>query len=178
MNSCSMPYPFARNGAGGSHRATLPPRMVHMARPEGGSLQVHEQENILAWKLASGQLERFATQPTQLAISALRDLQDDWDGMGSVAPSAKSIATALGMLPELYLEVGMRTWEPPHVSSSEDGEVTFEWWAGQRKLTLYFGDDQVFFIKVWGTDIDNEMSTGRVDASGQFAEAWEWLAGA
>jgi hypothetical protein len=69
------------------------------------------------------------------------------------------------------------TWSAPHVSLSEAGEVTFEWWHGERKLTLYFGADHVEAIKVWGTHIDDEMQHLEDMSVDTFPALWAWLHG-
>jgi hypothetical protein len=62
-------------------------------------------------------------------------------------------------------------WGRPHISSTEAGEVVFEWWHNNRKLTLYFGDDGAEYIEVWGTNIDDEMSSGLL-TNWSFTSAW------
>ena len=66
-------------------------------------------------------------------------------------------------------------WKPPHVSASEDGDVTFEWWNGEKKLTIYIRATRPEYIIAWGADIDNEMSDGVIATGGQFNEMWRWL---
>ncbi len=41
-----------------------------------------------------------------------------------------------------------------------EGEVVFEWWHGNKKLTVYIGDDSAEYVQVWGTDRHSEMSDG------------------
>jgi hypothetical protein len=62
-------------------------------------------------------------------------------------------------------------WCRPHISSTEDGEIVFEWWRGNRNLTLYFSDTGAEYIEVWGPDIDNDMRSGPLD-NWSFANAW------
>lgn len=51
-------------------------------------------------------------------------------------------------------------WRRPHISSTEAGEVVFEWWNRNRNLTLYFSAEGAEYIEVWGPDMDNEMVSG------------------
>lgn len=67
------------------------------------------------------------------------------------------------------------SWEEPHRSDSPWGEVVFEWWQGDKKLTVYFGRDVIEYIKVWGDDIDEEMDDGTLDDLSDFDELWRWL---
>ncbi len=62
-------------------------------------------------------------------------------------------------------------WCRPHISSTEAGEVVFEWWRHERKLTLYFGDDGAEYIEVWGTNIDDEIASGPL-TNWSFSNAW------
>ena len=52
------------------------------------------------------------------------------------------------------------SWEQPHVAHSPWDEDVFEWWHGEKKLTVYHGRERVEFIKVWGDDIHNVMDEG------------------
>lgn len=62
-------------------------------------------------------------------------------------------------------------WRRPHISSTEAGEIVFEWWRGNRNLTLYLADDGAEYIEVWGPDIDNEMLSGPLN-NWSFSNAW------
>lgn len=68
-------------------------------------------------------------------------------------------------------------WVPPHISASEAGEITFEWWDEGRKLTVYFGDHDMEVIRVWGADMDHEMDHFQIVKTAQVARAWAWLYG-
>nr|AWL95741.1 hypothetical protein CIT37_29080 [Bradyrhizobium ottawaense] len=62
-------------------------------------------------------------------------------------------------------------WSRPHISSTEDGEIVFEWWRQRRNLTLYFGDDGPEYIEVWGPNIDDDMRSGEL-TNWSFSTAW------
>jgi hypothetical protein len=66
-------------------------------------------------------------------------------------------------------------WQSPHVSVDADGEMLFEWWRKDRKLSLYFGADAPEYIKVWGTHLDEEMASGSLLSSADFRALWDWL---
>ena len=66
-------------------------------------------------------------------------------------------------------------WHPPHASVDADGEMLFEWWRKDRKLSLYFGADAPEFIKVWGTHLDDQMESGSLPTSAAFRALWDWL---
>jgi len=78
---------------------------------------------------------------------------------------------------QLFLEVvdlGQK-WMKPNVTASADGEVVFEWWNGTKKLTIYIRDQSAEYVKVWGADIDTEMSDGNADLSSIRQSLWRWL---
>ena len=68
-------------------------------------------------------------------------------------------------------------WANPHVGASENGEITFEWWNRDKKLTLYFGPATVEAIKVWGPDIDEEMVHFPLGQVEELVSTWTWLYG-
>lgn len=63
----------------------------------------------------------------------------------------------------------------PNLTVSPDGDVVAEWWVASRKLTVYFSDSGSEFIKVWGTDILDEMEEGDAEQAILAAGAWAWL---
>ncbi len=46
------------------------------------------------------------------------------------------------------------------MTTSPEGRIVFEWWNMERKLTIYVGDEGYEYIKVWGSDMDDEMEDG------------------
>lgn len=122
------------------------------------------------------ELGEFSLISVKLALRKLQNLPANWDGFGSVKPNTRSIELAFGYLPRIYAETITTgsNWHLPSVSASEAGEVVFEWWNGALKLSVYFRHDRAEFIRVWGTDIENEMDDGIV-REGDFAELWKWL---
>lgn len=95
------------------------------------------------------------------------------------APYQKAVEEARAWVEGLYRAVTRtsRPWSSPHITASDSGEVVFEWWRGDRKITLYFGGRDVEYIKVWGPNIDNEMESGELKKADSFRELWYWLAG-
>ena len=66
-------------------------------------------------------------------------------------------------------------WQAPHVSVGADGEMLFEWWRKDRKLSLYFGAEAPDYIKVWGSHLDDQMESGSLPTSAAFRALWDWL---
>lgn len=63
-------------------------------------------------------------------------------------------------------------WNEPLANVSIHQEIVFEWWHGNRKLTIYFLGHTAEYLKVWGDDIDNEMEGGSVV---ECLALWQWL---
>jgi hypothetical protein len=129
--------------------------------------------------LAGPQVVRYVLQGAEEALRQVGYFQANWDGAGSPAPSKRAIFNASTYLPDLYLaaRTTVHRWRSPHVSASERGEISFEWWEGTRKLTMYFGDANVEVIKVWGPHIDNDMEEVDLVEAADFGPLWSWLHG-
>lgn len=126
----------------------------------------------------ANQLARFFTVTSQEKLASLLLLPEDWDGNGSLKPAETAVANASARLPELYRLTTVRgVWREPLVGASEAGEVTFEWWSGPRKVTMYFGPQSVEVIRVWGVNINTEMEHQLMPTLDAFPAVWAWLYG-
>ena len=96
---------------------------------------------------------------------------------GSAAPTAEAVRSAREWLRKLAraADSSGAAWAPPHISASEDGAVTFEWWRADRKITLYFSDAAPEFLKVWGPHIFEEMESGTLGTFDTYRDLWLWL---
>lgn len=107
-----------------------------------------------------------------LQIDKLASLKRNWDGHGSEKPEANAVEHARQLLEDAFHSV--RVWQRPLLSASEDGEVTFEWWNGARKLTLYVGPHHATYVKSWGPRLLDEMEDGEVGEV-TVSSLWTWL---
>ena len=122
-------------------------------------------------------LAELAVFPARQALKALVGLPVNWDGFGSDAPSAEAIGNAFQLIVEMYRQAttcSRATWMNPHVSASESGEVVFEWWKRDRKLTVYVSPERAEFVRVGGPNIDLDMMDGAL-VGAQFVGLWLWL---
>jgi hypothetical protein len=71
--------------------------------------------------------------------------------------------------------IKLGSWSSPHITLSESNEIVFEWWNGTKKITLYFGEHDPEYIKVWGTDIETEMESGILTDGWTLTSVWLWL---
>ena len=104
-------------------------------------------------------------------------LPEDWDGYGSARPQSAAVSFARQFLESAYDTVratANAVWKEPHVSASESGEVVFEWWNGNKKLTTYNSPQGATFIKSWGPNMYNEMADGDLEQA-RFLVLWAWL---
>lgn len=124
------------------------------------------------------QILLYLTQSSRRDIQHIAKLPPNWDGAESERPRPSSVANALSRLPELCkMATSAGIWRAPHVSASESGDVTFEWWVEERKLIVYFGDSGMEVLRVWGPDIHNQMEHFSTDRTAQLAPSWAWLNG-
>lgn len=113
---------------------------------------------------------------TECKIRDLYKRPEDWDGYGAAKPNPASVAHALSWAEQLYRDVRAVLWIKPHVSSDDEGDVSFEWWQGRRKLTVYVSPDSVEYIKVERTgDSSLEMEDGSIGSREQLRVLWNWL---
>ncbi|MFN6528557.1 hypothetical protein [Nostoc sp. ChiSLP03a] len=66
-------------------------------------------------------------------------------------------------------------WNEPLVNLSLDSEIVLEWWHETKKLTVSILGNTAEYIKVWGTDIDNEMEDGTSSSLAELTDLWKWL---
>jgi hypothetical protein len=108
-------------------------------------------------------------------IDRLAALREDWDGHGSARPNEYAVERARQFLEDAFRgTTALGGWQSPYISASEDGEITFEWWNGLRKLTIYVGAEQSTFVKSWGSNVVDEMQDGAL-AQAWDPSLWAWL---
>jgi hypothetical protein len=123
------------------------------------------------------QIERYALQRSEAALRRVATFRPDWDRAGSLAPNPAAVSNASAVLPELYRACCATRvpWRSPHISANEEGEISFEWWEGDRKLTLYVGSDAMQVVKVWGVHLFDEMDVVTLQSAAEFGPLWTWL---
>src|SRR5947209_4094563 len=99
---------------------------------------------------------------TLAQLQVLLTWEVEWNSYDAIVPSHEAVLRAEDWIVKLFLAVADlgRVWINPNVTASADGEVVFEWWYGQKKLTVYVSDESVDYVQVWGTNIDSEMAEG------------------
>lgn len=116
--------------------------------------------------------------PTIKKIERMAAWQDGWNGDDALAPSPQTLANAVRWVLRMFVSAhaaSRHSWIYPHVTASADGEVVFEWWKGQRKLTVYISSIGAEYVRVWGTNIQDEMSEGDISSPRECTSGWKWL---
>ena len=110
----------------------------------------------------------------QLGTVAQRE--ENWDEYESKKPSALALNNAKRLMEELLDRIisAGHSWLTPFISSDEDGHVTAEWYSGDRELHFIIREQEAVYIKVWGTNIENEMHVD-VLATKDYLDVWNWL---
>jgi hypothetical protein len=125
-------------------------------------------------------VERIVKEALKQSLAQLQSLltwEAGWNGYDALPPGSEVVARAEDWIVKLFLAVADlgRIWIHPNVTASADGEVVFEWWYGQKKLTVYVTDESVDYVQVWGTDMDTEMSDGNAEPLSTCRSLWLWL---
>lgn len=157
-------------------------RIALGARFAGRRFALREQPDgsaLLTPVVVTAETERPLTgRRLQEAFAFLEGIQDDWDGRGSPAPTPETIAgagEALALLQSGALARGV-PWTPPHIGVNELGQITLEWWAGNRSLTVFVrSESRVDYLKSWGANIETEMEDGELSRLADFAALSRWL---
>jgi hypothetical protein len=108
----------------------------------------------------------------------IRDLYrwpEGWNGYDAAKPNPASIAHAQAWITQLYRDVRAALWIEPHVIADADGDVVFEWWNGQKKLTVYVSPTTAEYVKVEGPDITSDMEDGVIETARDRRDLWQWL---
>lgn len=114
---------------------------------------------------------------TLIDIHNLKGREENWNRYGAPTPNPVSIDRAKRWIKQAHANTSSsrKPWITPHVGSDECGDVSFEWWRGERKITLYITPDAVEYLKVWGIRMFSEMEDGTINSAGQWSALWNWL---
>ncbi len=119
-----------------------------------------------------------ALKETLTKLRNLLTLSAGWNSYDSLAPNSDAVLHAESWIVQLLLEVadlGL-PWIQPNVIADANGDVVFEWWYGERKLTVYIEDESAEYVQFWETNIHSEMSHGDAEPTSTCRSLWLWLA--
>lgn len=137
----------------------------------------------LKWDFVITQLAEFVDNfrppyaKTTDDLDALRELPEDWNGYDVEAPNPYAIERARMWIRQMHEDVEAigRRWHNPHVAPAEEGDVMFEWWNGDKALTVYVSGDDVNYIIGWGPNLETDMEDGEATTSERRRKLWAWL---
>lgn len=111
-------------------------------------------------------------------LDNLKDWPKNWDGFNAEKPKVSAIVHAQEFLKELFLlKVDLQEqWISPNITASSEGEVVFEWWNKQKKITLYVSSFSISYIKVPSASIEDmeDGSFKRLNAE-VYINLFSWL---
>jgi len=149
---------------------------VHARAQYGGGSETAKTLKQQWSEPISTKIEYLATNRVVVEISRVAKRAKNWDGFGSDQPDRKAVANAVNAIDTFAQQVSQAglEWMHPHVGSNEDGEISFEWWNGNKKLTVYVGSEENHYVSSWGHNIDTNMDAGPLPLDG-FLKQWRWL---
>lgn len=111
------------------------------------------------------------------SIASLCELRANWDGNDSAAPTEEIGRNAANFLQAAFDEaICAGCWALPLISASEEGAIVFEWWNLPRKLTVYVAENDLSYVKSWGSDMTTEMEDGPMHMH-DVGKLLRWLTG-
>jgi hypothetical protein len=116
---------------------------------------------------------------TYRRLAHMLDWSENWDGEGSAKPSLYSILEARRWIRRMRADA-TRTgecWIEPHTVADENGDVVFEWWNEDRNLIVYVSPHTIYYLQVWGEDVESQMADGQIETREDHKKLWLWLMG-
>lgn len=106
----------------------------------------------------------------------------NWDDNMSEAINMESLSYARTIIPEILESVINRyIWVEPYISSDEEGDITVRWSINSKRLYIVISEGEISYLKVFGKDLNPEMTEGRIVRNGyievkdEYNKLWEWL---
>jgi hypothetical protein len=112
---------------------------------------------------------------TERKIAELMTWPEGWDDYDAPRPDPTSVRRARSWAEDLYRDLSAGLWIKPHVSADEGGEVSFEWWKGRKKLTVYISPEAVEYVKVEKVGSSVKMEDGPIETPKERRRLWNWL---
>ncbi len=156
----------------------LPPHEKSIRRPTSRRV-VYDVRQVLHDGRESSLYENFRTplEDTRKALMHIASWKQNWDGEGSAKPNIRSILGAIRWIHQMRLDATStaKPWMEPHVVPDENGDIAFEWRNNNRNLIVYVSPESVYYLRVWGPEVDSQMADGEVADSEDNKKMWRWL---
>jgi hypothetical protein len=99
------------------------------------------------------------------------------DGLnaGVTPPHSEALRLAKSWAASLYREIKSqeKMWIAPHLTVQDGGDVVFEWWQGQKSLSVFVSVDEAWFLQSAGSN--SEQTEGDADTGEVRQSIWQWL---
>jgi hypothetical protein len=154
-----------------------PPMLVDLGATGTTVIDPHNLPQI-TWQHVPLRLLPADLERTFAEIDALKYLEAGWNGHDVAAPKIEAIHEATTWIERMYDDVvrSELAWLKPHVAADENGEVTFEWWNGDKGLAIYVSPDGgVSYLKDWGPDMLDDMEDGPLATPQERRDLWAWF---
>ncbi len=116
-------------------------------------------------------------EPTIAGLRGLLDRREGWNGYDAAAPDPDAVTQACDWITRLFV-MTVVTGLPliaPNVTAGPDGEVVFDWWRGDKSLTVYVEAQDTQFLRATGSEPGAEMVDGSAESVDTCISLWSWL---
>lgn len=94
---------------------------------------------------------------------------------GVTPPYPEALHLAKAWVGSLYsvIKTQKGTWIDPHLTVQDGGDVVFEWWQGQKSLSVFVSVDEAWFLQSAGSN--SEQTEGDANTEEARQSIWQWL---
>ena len=110
-------------------------------------------------------------------VALLSSCGASWDDYDAPPPTARVISLGTAWICSLHQAAidASKPWLDPLITASEEGEIVFDWWRGEKRLTVYVNEDGAAYSRLWGTPPSSQTDDGEVDNIAEQLRLWRWL---
>ena len=100
-----------------------------------------------------------------------------WDDYDAPPPTARAIGLGTAWICSLHQAAidASKPWFDPLITASEEGEIVFDWWRGEKRLTVYVNERGATYSRLWGTPPSLQTDDSEVDKHAEQLRLWQWL---
>ena len=110
-------------------------------------------------------------------IRYFRDLGENWDGYGALAPMAESLDRSWDLLTSMLPHISRPEIGKPLVSADSDGTIVLQWFSSSKRVTVSVDGSEVLAIRSWGPNIHTQMDDHEIQTPSALLADLEWLMG-
>ncbi len=123
-----------------------------------------------------GESEPLPLTTAIVTLASLDKRPAESGGDDATPPTRETIAAARQWLTGLSRTVAQahQPWLDPHVAATPDGDVLFEWWRAERKLSVYVADETAEYITTWKEAGEIRQDDGDAQSTEAQVHLWSW----